>query len=85
MFSDGLVFQNVIALMLSCSFVMYRFIHWSIGAPDPCPCLGRVGEWLKVSSTIMGYMSMSMLVYLLAGSTAFLFSQALKGRLRLRD
>lgn len=83
--SADLVFNNTIAVMLSCGLVMYRVIHWSIGAPDTCPCLGRAGDWLKLSRNATQYISTSMLVYLLVGSTVFLISHLVRDQCKLKS
>jgi hypothetical protein len=72
-FSKDHKFQNFVLVMLSCSFVMYRLTGWAIQAPGLCPCLGFMGDWLKLSNRFTNNLALGILAYFLAGGTIFLW------------
>jgi hypothetical protein len=61
-------------LWLGSGFILYRFFHWFFGYSEPCRCLGKLGERLPLSSGTLDFILMGAVLYLFAGSLAFLVS-----------
>jgi len=67
-------------LGLALCFVCYRFGLWWLDVPRPCPCLGNLIAWLRLSPHQGDVLAKVALAYLLLGSALVFAIQSLQGR-----
>lgn len=65
LFSRHVWFKALVLLWLGTNFVLYRVALWLAGAGTPCPCLGRLGARLGLSSSQTDWLTKAVVVYLL--------------------
>lgn len=58
-------------LWMGVNFAVYRFALHQMGAKD-CPCLGRLGEHIRLSANTIEFLTQSALVYMLVGASLLL-------------
>jgi hypothetical protein len=65
--------------ILSSIFLSYRLSFYIFGVKGQCSCLGFLGDWLNLSPVTVNYTGFALLLYLLAGSYYFIFSNKQDG------
>ena len=56
-------------LWLSACFIAYRLANWWYHIPEPCPCFGRVGDWIPWLAPYLEPAAIAVLIYITLGST----------------
>lgn len=80
LFSRHAWLKALVLLWLGTNFVLYRVALWLAGAGTPCPCLGRLGARLGLSSSQTEWLTKAAVVYLLlVGGYVFVRQRARSG------